>query len=150
MTTPSILLVDDNDDDAELTLRAFQAAKIANPIVRARDGVEALDYLFARGQYAERDASGLPCVVLLDLRMPRLDGIDVLKALRADPRTIHVPVVLLTSSNEDRDRLAAYEHRANSFVQKPVSYEDFVVAARQLGLYWAVLNKPAPTTTIGK
>jgi two-component system response regulator len=134
-TTQAILLVEDNDDEAELTLRAFKQAKITNPIVRARDGVEALEILF-------RDTSQLPAVVLLDLRLPRLDGIDVLKAIRADPRTTYVPVVLLTSSDHDRDRLSAYENRANSFVQKPVDYDEFVGLARQLGVYWTEVNKP--------
>jgi two-component system response regulator len=144
MTPPqTILLVEDSDDDADLALRAFRKAGIANPIVRVSDGIVALDYLFARNSYAARDPAQLPAVVLLDLRLPRFDGIDVLKAIRADPRTRFVPVVLLTSSAHDRDRLAAYENHANSFVQKPVDYDEFVGAARQLGLYWGVLNKPA-------
>jgi two-component system response regulator len=130
----AILLVEDNDDEAELTLRAFRQAKIANPIVRARDGVEALEIVF-------RDTAQLPVVVLLDLRLPRLDGIDVLKAIRADARTKYVPVVLLTSSDHDRDRLSAYENHANSFVQKPVDYDEFVGLARQLGTYWTEVNK---------
>jgi two-component system response regulator len=138
----AILLVEDNDDEAELTLRAFRQAKIVNPIIRARDGVEALDYLFARDGFAGRDASQLPAVVLLDLRLPRLDGIDVLKAIRADARTKYVPVVLLTSSDHDRDRLAAYDNHANSFVQKPVDYDEFVGLARQLGVYWTLVNRP--------
>jgi two-component system response regulator len=140
-TAPMILLVEDNDDDAELTERALRQGKIANPLVRTRDGVEALDFLFARDAYAGRDPNELPAVVLLDLRLPRLDGIDVLKAIRADARTRYVPVVLLTSSDLDRDRVAAYENHANSFIQKPIDYDEFVVAARQLGLYWAGLNK---------
>jgi two-component system, response regulator len=138
----AILLVEDNDDEAELTLRAFRQAKIVNPIIRARDGVEALDYLFARDSHAGRDASQLPAVVLLDLRLPRLDGIDVLKAIRTDTRTRYVPVVLLTSSDHDRDRSAAYENHANSFVQKPVDYDEFVDIARQLGVYWTLVNRP--------
>jgi two-component system response regulator len=138
----AILLVEDNDDEAELTVRAFRQAKIVNPIIRARDGVEALDYLFARDSHAGRDASQLPAVVLLDLRLPRVDGIDVLKAIRADPRTTYVPVVLLTSSDHDRDRLAAYENHANSFVQKPIDYDEFVGIARQLGVYWTLVNMP--------
>jgi two-component system response regulator len=137
-----ILLVEDNDDDAELTEMAFRAAKIGNPLVRVSDGVEALDYLFARGSHAGRDASDLPSIVLLDLNLPRLGGLEVLTALRADDRTKHLPVVVLTSSTEDRDRLAAYHHHANSYVQKPVDYDQFVAAARQLGLYWMVLNVP--------
>jgi two-component system response regulator len=147
MTEPcSILLVEDNDDDAELTSRAFAAAQIATPLVRVSDGVEALDYLFGRGRHAARDTRLLPVVVLLDMKLPRLDGIDVLKAIRGDPRTRHVTVVALTSSDHDRDRLAAYEHQINSYVKKPVDYAQFVDAARQIGLYWAVLNlrSPAP------
>jgi two-component system, response regulator len=139
----AILLVEDNDDEAELTLRAFRQAKIGNPIVRARDGVEALDYLFARDSHSGRDVSQLPAVVLLDLRLPRLDGIDVLKAIRADPRTKYVPIVLLSSSDHDRDRLAAYENHANSFVQKPIDYDEFVGIAHQLGVYWTLVNRPA-------
>ncbi|MCC6406836.1 MAG: response regulator [Planctomycetes bacterium] len=139
----SILLVEDNDDDAELTLLAFQAARIGNPIVRARDGVEALELLFGTptGATAELET---PAVVLLDLKLPRVSGIEVLKAIRTDPRTQHLPVVILTSSAEDEDRLAAYTHRANSYVQKPVEFDRFVQAARQLGLYWIVLNQPPP------
>jgi two-component system, response regulator len=137
-----IFLVEDNDDDAELTLRAFKAAKIANPVMRARDGVEALDYLLGRGNHAGRDVSDAPAVVLLDLKLPRLSGLEVLKAVRANERTKHLPVVILTSSNEERDRLSAYDQFANSYVLKPVDYDQFVAAARQLGLYWMVLNVP--------
>lgn len=139
-----ILLVEDSDDDAELTKMAFADARIDNPLVRVRDGVEALDYLFCRGAYAQRDASQAPAVVLLDLNLPRVGGLEVLRGLRADPRTTHLPVVVLTSSEADHDRLAAYAHRANSFVQKPVDYASFVRAARDLGLYWIVLNRPPP------
>jgi two-component system, response regulator len=137
-----IFLVEDNDDDAELTLRAFKAAKIANLVMRARDGVEALDYLLGRGNHAGRDVSDAPAVVLLDLKLPRLSGLEVLKAVRADERTKHLPIVILTSSNEERDRLSAYDQFANSYVLKPVDYDQFVAAARQLGLYWMVLNVP--------
>jgi len=140
----SILLVEDNDDDAELTARAFGQANLANPLVHVSDGVEALDYLFGRGRYAERDTAILPVVVLLDLKLPRLDGIEVLKAIRGNEATCYLPVVMLTSSDHDRDRLAAYHHRANSYIKKPVDYDQFVEAARHLGLYWAVLNSPAP------
>jgi two-component system response regulator len=139
-----ILLVEDNDDDAELTTKAFVRARVTNQIVRARDGVEALDYLLARGEHSGRDTSDVPAFVLLDLNLPRVDGIGVLRAIRADATNGHVPVVILTSSDEDKDRIAAYEHHANSFVQKPVDYDAFVEAARQLGLYWLVLNRPAP------
>jgi len=141
-----ILLVEDNDDDAELTVRAFSQANIANPLVRVTDGVEALDYLFGRGRHAARNTRELPVMVLLDLKLPRLDGIDVLKAIRAHDVTRYLPVVMLTSSDHDRDRLAAYRHQVNSYVQKPVDYDQFVEAARQLGLYWVVLNLPVPAT----
>jgi two-component system response regulator len=140
----TILLVEDNDDDAELTARAFKRANVKNPLVRARDGEEALDFLFGRGKYAGRDARELPAVTLLDINMPKISGLEVLKAVRADERTRHLPVVVLTSSNEDKDRLNAYTHFANSYVIKPVDYEQFVTAASQLGLYWLVLNAPPP------
>ena len=139
-----ILLVEDSDDDAELTIRAFRQANVTNPVVRAADGVEALDYLFGRGAYAGRDLSDAPAVVLLDLNLPRLSGLDVLKAIRDDERTRYLAVVVLTSSNEDRDRMSAYEHFANSYVRKPVDFEQFVTASRELGLYWMVLNLPPP------
>jgi CheY-like chemotaxis protein len=113
---------------------AFHHAKITNPLIRARDGVEALDYLFGRGQYAGRDVSDMPAVILLDLKLPKLSGLEVLKAVRADERTKHLPVVILSSSNEDKDRLGAYDHFANSYVIKPVDYDQFVAAAHQLGL----------------
>ncbi len=139
-----ILLVEDNDDDAELTEMAFREAKIANPVLRMEDGVEALDYLFGRGKYAGRNLAETPAVILLDLNLPRLGGLDVLAALRADERHKHMPVVVLTSSTEEKDRLQAYHHHANSYVQKPVDYDQFVAAARQLGLYWTVLNVRPP------
>jgi two-component system response regulator len=139
-----ILLVEDNDDDAELTIRAFRQANVTNPVVRAADGVEALDYLFGRGVHAGRDLADAPAVVLLDLNLPRLSGLDVLKAIREDERTRYLAVVVLTSSAEDRDRIAAYERYANSYVRKPVDFEQFVTASRELGLYWMVLNMPPP------
>ncbi|KAF0811610.1 Response regulator rcp1 [Andreprevotia sp. IGB-42] len=140
----AILLVDDNDADAELTAMAFVEARIHNPVIRARDGVEALDYLFAQGAYAGRNVQDIPAIVLLDLNMPRLSGIDVLKAIRQDERIRHLPVIILTSSIEERDRMAAYENFANSYVQKPVDYDQFVTASRELGSYWLALNQPAP------
>lgn len=143
-TDQAILLVEDNDDDAELTIRAFKEAEVRVPIVRLADGVEALDYLFARGTHAGRDPGELPTVILLDLNLPRIGGLEVLSTVRADPRTQHLPIVILTSSVEERDRLAAYADHANSYVQKPVDYDHFVAAARQLGLYWLVLNVPPP------
>jgi two-component system response regulator len=141
----TIFLVEDSDDDAELALMAFSRANLVNPIVRVRDGVEALDYLFARGKHAERNVSELPAVVLLDLNLPKLNGLEVLQAIRADERTKSLPVVILTSSNEDRDRLRAYEHFANGYVLKPVDYDQFVAAALQLGLYWRVVNITQPS-----
>lgn len=144
MVSQSILLVEDNDDDAELAVRAFTQANIANTLIRVSDGVEALDYLFCRARYAGRDSRDLPVMVLLDLKLPRLDGIDVLKAIRAHDATRYLPVVMLTSSDHDRDRLAAYHNQVNSYVKKPVDYDQFVEAARQLGLYWVVLNLPVP------
>lgn len=140
----AIFLIEDNDDDADLAARAFQRARIVNPIRRARDGVEALDYLFGRNKHEGRDLSDVPAVILLDLNLPKVSGLEVLKAIRADERTRRLPVVILTSSNLERDRLGAYDQFANSYVVKPVDYDQFVEAARQLGLYWMVLNTPPP------
>lgn len=139
-----ILLVEDNPDDVALTLRAFKRSHIGNEIVVASDGVEALDYLFGRGRFAERDTSHQPAVVLLDLKLPRLDGLEVLQALRADPRTALQPVVILTSSNEEQDMIASYQLGANSYVRKPVDFDQFIEAARKLGLYWLLLNQAPP------
>ena len=138
-----ILLVEDNPDDVELTLRAFRTSKILNEIVIASDGVEALDYLLATGAHAGRDRKLLPEVVLLDLKLPKISGLDVLKRMRAEEKTRRIPVVVLTSSNEERDILSSYDLGANSFVRKPVDFAQFVEAARQLGLYWLVINQPA-------
>jgi two-component system, response regulator len=142
----SILLVEDSDDDAELTIRAFKAARLTNPILRFEDGGEVLDYLFGHGKYTGRDIEQMPVVILLDLKLPGRSGLDVLAAVRANERTKHIPVVVLTSSREDKDRFGAYDNHANSYVQKPVNYDTFVVAAHQLGLYWTVLNVAAPRT----
>jgi two-component system response regulator len=139
-----IVLVEDNDDDAELTALAFAEAKVANPVMRFTDGVEALDYLLCRGTWAGRDAAEVPAVILLDIKLPRLGGLEVLAALRADERTRHLPVVVLTSSVDEGDRLAAYDRHVNSYVRKPVDYDQFVTASRQLGVYWLMLNQPAP------
>jgi CheY-like chemotaxis protein len=138
-----ILLVEDNPDDVELTLRAFRASKILNEIVVASDGVQALDYLLATGAHAGRDRKLLPEVVLLDLKLPKIGGLEVLKRMRAEERTRRIPVVVLTSSNEERDILSSYDLGANSFVRKPVDFAQFAEAARQLGLYWLVINQPA-------
>ena len=143
-TNRIILLVEDDDLDAELALRAFQQAKVTNALVRARDGVEALEYLFAHGKYAARDVHDLPVFVLLDLNVPKISGLKVLEAIRTDARTRHLPVIILTSSGEERDRLGAYNHFANSYVIKPLDYDQFVAAALQLSLYWTELNEPAP------
>ena len=142
MTNKVILLVEDNEDDIELTTMAFGRAKIANPLVVARDGVEALEYLFGDGKYAGRDPIDLPVVVLLDLKLPRLGGLEVLKRIREDARTKRVPVVVLTTSNEQQDLATAGDLHANSYVRKPVDFDNFVAAARQIGLYWTVLNEP--------
>jgi len=137
-----ILLVEDSKDDIELTLMAFQQARISNPVVIAKNGVEALDYLFGEGQYAGRDISEQPVVVLLDLKLPRLGGLEVLKRIREDDRTKHNPVVILTTSTEQDDLIKASDLHANSYVRKPVDFDTFVNATRQLGLYWTVLNEP--------
>jgi len=139
-----ILLVEDNAGDEELTIRALKKAKVLNPVVVARDGVEALDFLFARGAHAGRSADALPQLILLDLKLPRLDGLEVLKALRQDERTRLVPVVILTSSLEDQDLVRGYSLGANSYVRKPVDFVQFSEAVRQLGLYWLVMNEVAP------
>ena len=139
-----ILLIEDNDVDADLATRAFQRAKIDNPLVRARDGVDALDYLFGSGKYAAREMHDLPVFALLDLKIPKIGGLDVLKTIRADERTRHLPVIILTSSGEEKDRLDAYDRFANSYVVKPLDYDQFVAATLQLSLYWTELNAPPP------
>jgi len=139
-----ILLVEDDPDDEALTLRALRRNHIANEVVVARDGVEALDFLFATGAHAGRDPHVLPQVALLDLKLPRLDGFEVLQRIRSDPRSRHLPVVVLTSSREERDLVESYARGANSYVRKPVDFAEFMEAVRQLGLYWLVLNEPAP------
>lgn len=139
-----ILLIEDNDVDADLATRAFQRAKIDNPLVRARDGVDALDYLFGSGKYAAREMHDLPVFALLDLKIPKIGGLDVLRTIRADERTRHLPVIILTSSGEEKDRLDAYNRFANSYVVKPLDYDQFVAATLQLSLYWTELNAPPP------
>ncbi len=140
-----ILLVEDNPDDEALTLRALNKNNIKNKIVVARDGVEALDYLFGTGMYAGRDPGSRPELILLDLKLPKVDGFEVLKKLRADERTKLLPVVILTSSKEQQDVVNGYGLGANSYVRKPVDFQDFVDAVGQLGLYWLVLNERPPT-----
>ncbi|MGE5375035.1 MAG: response regulator [Bacteroidota bacterium] len=139
-----ILLVEDNADDEALTLRALNKNKIANRIVVVRDGAEALDYLFATGTYTNRDPFEIPQVILLDLKLPKVDGLEVLRRLRSDPRTHMLPVVILTSSKEEQDMLKAYSLGVNSYVRKPVDFNQFVEAIGQLGLYWLVLNEAPP------
>jgi two-component system response regulator len=139
-----ILLVEDNPDDEALTLRALNKNNIKNEVVVARDGAEALDYLFGTGKYTGRDTAVMPQVVLLDLKLPKIEGLEVLRRVRADERTGLLPVVILTSSNEDQDRIAGYGLGANSYVRKPVDFSQFLEAARQLGLYWLVLNQAPP------
>lgn len=140
----SILLVEDNPDDEALTLRALRRNNILNEVIVARDGAEALDYLFATGPHAGRDVAVQPQIILLDLKLPRVDGLEVLRRLRADPRTKLLPVAILTTSSEERDVLMSYEIGANSYIRKPVDFEQFMEAVRQLGLYWLVLNVPPP------
>jgi two-component system response regulator len=139
-----ILLVEDNPDDEALTLRALKKNNIANSVVVARDGLEAVDFLFATGAHAGRDAGDLPQIVLLDLKLPKLDGFDVLRRIRADDRTRFLPVVILTSSKEERDVMQSYRDGCNSYVRKPVNFDEFLDAARQLGLYWLLLNERVP------
>lgn len=142
MNDKAILLVEDNPDDALLTLDALQTNRIGNKVIVARNGVEALDYLFGEGGYTGRDVMDLPAVVLLDLKLPKIDGLEVLRRVRADERICLLPVVILTSSNEEEDRLKGYSLGANSYVRKPVDFDEFVKAAGQLGLYWLLLNQP--------
>ncbi len=137
-----IMLVEDNPDDVELTLRAFKKNNISNEVVVVGDGAAALDYLFGTGEYEGRDTSQMPAVVLLDLKLPKVDGLEVLKRIRADERTSLIPVVVLTSSKEDSDVMQSYKNGCNSYVQKPVDFDRFVKAAHELGLYWLVLNEP--------
>lgn len=144
MTGGVLLLVEDNPNDEELALFALQENNISNPVVVARDGEEALDYLFGTGTFDGRDPRIIPALVLLDLKLPKVDGLEVLRQLRSDPRTKLAPVVILTSSREEEDRLASYSLGANSYVRKPVDFGQFARAVKQLGLYWLVLNEPPP------
>ena len=147
MNDKIILLVEDNQRDEELAVRALRKNNIKNEVVVARDGEEALDYLFGTGKYADRNAVEVPAVVLLDVKLPKIDGLDVLRRIRADGRTRLLPVVILTSSKEDKDRLEGYTSGANSFVRKPIAFSEFSEAMRQLGLYWLILNEPPPAAS---
>jgi CheY-like chemotaxis protein len=142
MTTKPILLVEDTPDDAELTVMSLKHSGLLNEVVVAEDGIEALDYLFGQGRYAGRDPQDTPALVLLDIKMPRLDGIEVLQKLRVDKRTSVLPVVILTTSSEDVDLVRAYQSGANAYVRKPVSLAQFQEAVRQLGLFWILTNEP--------
>lgn len=144
MANKFILLVEDNPDDEALTVRALKKNKIANEVVVTRDGVEALDYLFCQGAYRNRNPQEKPAVILLDLKLPKVDGLEVLKRLRTDDRTRLYPVVILTSSKEEYDLINGYRLGANSYIRKPVDFNQFVDAVGQLGLYWLVLNEPPP------
>ena len=144
MPAKVILLVEDNPDDEMLTLRALRKSNVANDVVVTRNGVEALDYLFGMGVHAGRDMGIMPAVVLLDLKLPKLDGLEVLRRLRADDRTHFLPVVILTSSREEQDLIKGYSLGANSYIVKPVEIEKFIQAVGQLGLYWMLLNETAP------
>ena len=144
MNASLILLVEDNPGDAELTQRALKKSNVGNPIAHVSDGAEALDFLFRQGAYADRAPADMPRLVLLDLKLPKVDGLEVLRALRADERTKLLPVVMLTSSDEEQDVVRSYGLGANSFVRKPVDFAQFVEATRILGLYWLVVNRPPP------
>jgi len=144
MAHKKILLVEDNPDDVVLTLRALKRNNIVNEVVQAADGEEALDWLFCRGAHAGRDPEDLPAFILLDLKLPRVDGLEVLKALRADPRTRLLRVVVLTTSREDQDVAESYSLGANSYIRKPVDFDEFIRVVGQIGLYWLVLNEPMP------
>lgn len=139
-----ILLIEDNASDVDLTKRALEKGRIANEVVVARDGKEALDYLWGEGPYAGRDTADLPAVTLLDLKLPKIPGLEVLRRVRADARTRRLPVVILTSSKEDQDLAAGYDLGANSYIRKPVDFQQFTAAIEQLGLYWLVWNEPPP------
>jgi two-component system response regulator len=142
MSDKYILLIEDNPDDEALTLRALKKNNILNKVEVCRDGVEALDFLFCRGTYAGRSAEDTPQLILLDLKLPKLDGLEVLKEIRANQATHLLPVVILTTSNEDKDVVGSYELGANSYIRKPVDFDQFMESVRQLGLYWLVLNEP--------
>ena len=144
MTNKNILLVEDNPDDEALAIRALKKSNLVNDIAVARDGVEALDYLFGTGQYEDRDTRDMPALILLDLKLPKIDGLEVLRRLREDERTKHLSVVALTSSSEEQDLIDSYELHVNSYVRKPVDFNQFTKAVAQVGLYWLVLNEPPP------
>jgi two-component system response regulator len=143
-----ILLVEDNQDDMDLALHALKREKLANRIVVARDGEEALDFLFCRGAFARRSFEHPPKLVLLDLKLPKVDGMEVLKQVKSDPRTKNIPVVIMTSSKEERDLVSGYNLGANSYIQKPVDFDQFRETVKSVGLYWLVINQPAPVNGV--
>lgn len=142
--TVLILLIEDNPDDEELTLLAFEQSQMSSEVVVARDGVEALDYLFGTGKFADRNLDVMPALVLLDLQLPRINGLEVLQRLRTDNRTKFIPVVILTTSNEQQDLINSYKLGCNSYIRKPVDFDQFQIAVQQLGMYWLLLNEPPP------
>jgi len=149
MNSKIILLVEDNPSDVELTQRALERSHIVNELVIAQDGQEALDYVFGGGAYAGRDVTQLPALVLLDLKLPRVDGLQVLRRIRADERTRRLPVVILTTSREEQDVAHSYDLGANSYIRKPVDFAQFAQAVQHLGLYWLVMNEPPPPKVRG-
>ena len=146
LTNRAILLVEDNPSDVDLTKRAFEKKNLANTLVVARDGQDALDYLFGVGAYAGRDVADVPACILLDLKLPKVDGVTVLQTIKGDERTRMIPVIILTSSNEPQDIKACYALGTNSYIRKPVDFDEFVEAVSHLGLYWLMLNEPPPTS----
>lgn len=144
MDEVEILLVEDNPHDLELTLRALKKGKLANRVIAVRDGAEALDFIFARGQYAGRDINHVPRVIFLDLKLPKVDGIDVLRAVKADERTKKIPIVIITSSAEEQDRVESYQLGVNSYVVKPIEFDGFMKTITDLGFYWLAVNRNAP------
>ena len=144
MTSQVILLVEDNPSDVGLTMRALERSGISNPLVVAEDGQDALDYIFCGGAHSAREIADTPLLVLLDLKLPRVDGLEVLRRIRADSRTRRIPVVILTSSSEERDVAAGYDNGTNSYIRKPVDFHQFAEVIRQLGMYWLVVNQPPP------
>src|ERR1700688_3277363 len=145
-----ILLVEDNQNDMDLALHALRREKLANNIFVARDGEEALDFLFCRGAYAHRQFDRPPKLVLLDLKLPKVDGLEVLRQIKSDSRTRHIPIVIMTSSKEERDMVSGYELGANSYIQKPVDFDQFRETVKNVGLYWLVINQPAPVDNVTK
>jgi two-component system response regulator len=140
-----IMLAEDNSDDEMLTLRALKQNNIANEVVIAHDGVEVLDFLFCQGSHSGRDPALMPAMLLLDLKMPKMGGLEVLEHLRADPRTELLPIIILTSSKEEHDLIQGYKLHANSYIRKPVNFTQFIEAVKQIGMYWLVLNEPPPS-----